>query len=50
MIMPDMTAAVMSLMQGSTMPVVLVMVPVMLFAMLLVVVAMMCMSAAGLDG
>ena len=50
MIMPAMTAPVMSLIQGSTMSLVLVMVPVMLFAMLLIVVTMMRMSAAGLDG
>jgi hypothetical protein len=50
MIMPGMTAPVMSLIQGSAMPLVLVMVPVMLFAMSLVVVAMVCMSATGLDG
>jgi hypothetical protein len=48
--MPDISTLVMLPIQGSTMLVVLVMVPVMLFAMSLVVVAMMCMSAAGLDG
>ena len=57
MIMPDMTAPVMPLIQGSVMPVMLVMmpvmlvmVPVMLFAKLLVVVAMAYMFSASLGG